>query len=187
LQSQPILSPTALLPGRGQNLGQSDKNTSQRSRALVLLKAIAKKMHMKSFENLDPEKDPTTEEEMKEYYRQISVCLASGVPHTVDKNFNSKKKAVLGWTSILQMMLIINTLMKEKFPNHPSFPKKKGDNDKWYNQLVNMDMLVQFGHNAVQPVFYDLMPGNNDRDPLKIATWQGWETEEGGAPQEVNG
>lgn len=173
--------------GAGRNLGQSEKNTAQKSRAKVLLAAIAKKMCIPSFEALDPKEDLTTREEMIEYYRNIATCLACGVPHNVDENFESTSNSVLCWTTVNQMMSMINTLMKEKFPTNPAFPARKGDNDEWYNDLTKKSMKKEFernfqkwqkdpdykvGHYEVVPIYRDPQPQCENRDLISISEWR---------------
>lgn len=182
----------------GLNLGQSEKNANQKSRALVVLKGICKKMQIKHLEDLDVSTDLTTEEEMIEYYRKVAVCLSGGVPKYCDENYESNSEHVLCWDSTKQLMSMVNTLMKEKYKNHPAFPARKGDNAEWYNQLTKVSMKKEFdrnfekwkkdpdykiGHDTVYPIYRDMVKHAENRDVDRLYCWN--DLEEDSTAEEI--
>ncbi len=170
----------------GLNLGQSQKNANQKARTLVVMKGVCQKMGIKYIGDLDPKVDLTDEDEMKEYYRKVAVCLASGVPKFCDENYESKSESVLCWSSTNQLMSMFNTLMKEIYHNHNAFPSKKGDNFEWYNQLTKVNMKKEFdrnfekwkrdpdykiGHDTIYPIYRDPVKYCDTMDFSRLYDW----------------
>ena len=128
----------------GRNIGQSASNVSQKARAIEIFNAIGKKVGYPPFSKLTAQ--ALAGDNMKELFRLFAIGLAGGIPHHADENLESEKSKMLTLQTTKQYWSMVNTKLKEKFPDHNCFPCKKGDNAEWYKEL-EASMTKEFQRN----------------------------------------
>lgn len=121
-------------------LGKADKTMEGRATALRLINAVARKLGRKEIQDL--KKEDVAGEKLDEYFWDIGRYISTHpIPYQFKDDLSPPKEdstRALPISTLKGYMGTSKTVVREKFPDHPYWPRSTTDNPESFNQLLSL-------------------------------------------------
>ena len=156
------------LPGRRKGdptrrvLGQAESTQATHAAALKWANYIFKELGMKKqFQDLMP--CDVKNENMEELYHDL-ISYAATFPYPQSQNQEKETEGKIkacSFNTIHNYAGIIKNLLREKFPNHPTWPQSPTDNPMWFKVTTGDNFKKEFDRSSKRWSEEDYVLGSN--------------------------